>query len=36
MIFILSLEITDLVESVNNQKMDRLRLPLIAHLVFGR
>lgn len=36
MIFILFLKIKDLVEPVNNQKINRLRSPLIAHLVFGR
>jgi|InofroStandDraft_1065614.scaffolds.fasta_scaffold47024_2 hypothetical protein len=36
MIFILSLEIAESIEPVNNQKIDRLRPPLIAHLVFDR
>ncbi len=36
MIFILSLKIAELIEPVNNQKIDRMRPPLIAHLVFDR
>ena len=36
MIFILSLEMAESIETVNNQKIDRLRPPLIAYLVFDR